>query len=105
LIGGAAAVAEQLGARPLQDELARLGGRPATAPPASVDDANPLTVREREVLDLVAEGLSNRDIGRRLVISTKTASVHVSNIMAKLAAGSRTEAVAVARRNGLLSRS
>ena len=53
-----------------------------------------LTSREREVLGLVADGLSNKQIGERLVISGKTASVHVSNILAKLAVGSRGEAAA-----------
>ncbi|GGL77883.1 LuxR family transcriptional regulator [Microlunatus endophyticus] len=100
LIADAAQVAARLGARPLEAELATLGVRGAAAPRPS--DRNPLTAREREVLDLVAEGLSNREIGCRLVISTKTASVHVSNIMAKLGADSRTEAVAIARRQGLL---
>ena len=61
-----------------------------------------LTPREAEVLALVAEGASNRDVGQRLFISTKTASVHVSNILAKLGARSRTEAVSIARRRGLL---
>ena len=61
-----------------------------------------LTGREREVLELVAEGLTNREIGRRLVISEKTASVHLSNLMAKLNVSSRTEAVTVAQRRGLL---
>lgn len=51
-----------------------------------------LTERERQVLELVAEGLSNRQIGERLFISTKTASVHVSAILKKLGATSRTEA-------------
>jgi DNA-binding NarL/FixJ family response regulator len=54
------------------------------------------------VLALVATGLSNGAIGSRLFISTKTASVHVSNILAKLDATSRTEAAAIARRRGLL---
>lgn len=62
-----------------------------------------LTPRERQVLALVAEGRSNGEVAKELVISTKTASVHVSNILAKLNASSRTEAVAVARRRGLLS--
>ena len=61
-----------------------------------------LTGREREVLALVAEGLTNREIGRRLFISEKTASVHLSNLMAKLDVSSRTEAVTVAHRRGLL---
>ncbi len=61
-----------------------------------------LTAREAEVLALVAEGLSNRQIGERLFISGKTVSVHVSNLLAKLGVAGRTEAVAVAHRRGLL---
>jgi DNA-binding CsgD family transcriptional regulator len=102
LIAQASPEADRLGARPLQAELAALGIRPR-ASSERVTDANPLTAREREVLELVADGLSNREIGRRLVISTKTASVHVSNIMAKFGAESRTEAVAIARRRDMLS--
>ena len=55
-----------------------------------------MTGREVEVLRLVAAGRSNREIGAELFISTKTAGVHVSNILAKLGVGSRTEAAAVA---------
>jgi len=51
----------------------------------------------------VAQGRSNADIARHLYISVKTVSVHVSNILAKLGAGGRTEAVALARRDGILS--
>jgi DNA-binding NarL/FixJ family response regulator len=51
---------------------------------------------------LVAAGRTNGEIGRQLFIATKTASVHVSNILAKLGASSRTEAAAIARRDGLL---
>jgi DNA-binding NarL/FixJ family response regulator len=54
------------------------------------------------VLGLVALGRTNREIAQQLFISTKTASVHVSHIMAKLGAGGRTEAVAVARSRSLL---
>jgi DNA-binding NarL/FixJ family response regulator len=50
------------------------------------------------VLALVAEGLTNRQIGERLFISEKTASVHVSRLLAKLGAGTRGEAAAIARR-------
>ena len=57
-----------------------------------------LTPRELDVLRLVAEGLSNGQIGARLYITTKTVSVHVSNILAKLGVSSRTEAAAVAHR-------
>src|SRR5262249_21874311 len=60
-----------------------------------------LTAREIEVLRLVAAGRSNRDIAAELFISTKTASVHVSNILAKLNVTSRTEAAAMAYRAGL----
>lgn len=61
-----------------------------------------LTPRELQVLSLVASGESNRDIARELFISEKTASVHVSNILAKLGAHSRTAAAAAAHRLGVL---
>ncbi len=67
---------------------------------AQLDDL--LTPREQEVLQLVAQGRSNREIGAQLFISGKTVSVHVSNILAKLGARGRLEAVTVARRRGLL---
>ncbi|WP_295014084.1 helix-turn-helix transcriptional regulator [uncultured Microbacterium sp.] len=57
-----------------------------------------LTAREQQVLDLIAEGLSNRQIGERLFISGKTASVHVSAILRKLGVSTRTEAAVAARR-------
>ena len=59
------------------------------------------TPREREVLALVADGRTNRQIAGELFISEKTASVHVSNILAKLGVGNRGEAAAVAHRAGL----
>jgi DNA-binding NarL/FixJ family response regulator len=59
-----------------------------------------LTERERQVLELIAQGLSNKQIGERLYISTKTASVHVSAILRKLGATSRTEAAYLARGMG-----
>ena len=90
-------VASELGARPLLAELRPLTGtRPASEP------VDLLTPREAQVLGLVAAGLSNREIGEALFVSAKTASVHVSNILAKLSARSRTEAAAIARRRGLL---
>ncbi|WP_449407386.1 helix-turn-helix transcriptional regulator [Microbacterium maritypicum] len=61
-----------------------------------------LTARERQVLDLLAEGLSNRQIGERLFISVKTVSVHVSAVLRKLGVSSRTEA-ALRHREGELS--
>ncbi len=68
----------------------------------NVPNTGGLTARELEVLRLVAAGRSNREIGDELFISAKTASVHVSNILAKLGASSRVEAAAIAHREGLL---
>ncbi|MFC4506008.1 MULTISPECIES: response regulator [Streptomyces] len=61
-----------------------------------------LTIREREILALVAEGQSNRDIARHLVISERTARTHVSNVLAKLKLASRTQAALLAIREGLV---
>jgi DNA-binding NarL/FixJ family response regulator len=68
----------------------------------AVDGPGVLTPREREVAALLAEGLSNSEIARRLFISAKTASVHVSNILAKLGMASRAEVAAWAVRSGLV---
>ncbi|HEY6013065.1 MAG TPA: response regulator transcription factor, partial [Candidatus Limnocylindrales bacterium] len=62
-----------------------------------------LSGREREVLALVAQGRTNREIGERLFISQKTVGVHVGNILAKLAVSGRVEAATVAIRLGLTS--
>jgi len=113
------AAASGLGAEPLRGELerlARLGrvdlrpqdpaGAPAAPPSEPTDAAGSalgLTARELEVLTLVAEGRSNRQVAEALFISAKTASVHVSNILAKLGVASRVEAAAVAHRHGLLA--
>ncbi|WP_191277530.1 helix-turn-helix transcriptional regulator [Nocardioides flavus (ex Wang et al. 2016)] len=91
--------AHAIGARPMLAELTAQGSAPS---PPSAGDEVVLTPRESEVLALVAEGRTNGEIGKQLFISTKTVSVHVSNVLAKLDAASRTEAVAVARRRGLL---
>ena len=64
--------------------------------------AGELTARERDVAILVAQGLSNGEIGRKLYISTKTASVHVSNILAKLHMTSRSQIAAWASSEGLV---
>ncbi|AQZ69429.1 Putative LuxR-family transcriptional regulator [[Actinomadura] parvosata subsp. kistnae] len=94
----AVAIAGHLGSEPLR----RAAGAAAATLRVSLGDELVLSAREREVLGLVAEGLSNRQIAERLFISARTSGVHVSNIMAKLGAGSRVEAVAVARRTGLI---
>jgi DNA-binding CsgD family transcriptional regulator len=71
--------------------------------PATPAERAGLTAREREVLELLSEGRTNRQIGEVLFISTKTASVHVSNILAKLQVANRGEAAATARRLGLVA--
>ncbi|MBT0769283.1 AAA family ATPase [Kineosporia sp. J2-2] len=75
---------------------------PGNALPSTANPPPALTPREREVMSLVAAGLTNRAIGERLFISEKTASVHVSNVLAKLDASGRTEAVAIMSRWGLV---
>jgi DNA-binding CsgD family transcriptional regulator/tetratricopeptide (TPR) repeat protein len=102
------AVAARIGAVPLLHELellaerARLDPTPQDAPPAEakhgLQDVFGLTPRETEVLTLVARGLTNREIAAELVISVKTASVHVSHILRKLDAPNRLEAAAIAHR-------
>ena len=109
----AAATAARLGAVPLSAALEALARRARIDPRATagIDGAaatsgsayltESLTDRERDVLRLLARGQSNRQIGTELFISPKTASVHVSNILAKLAVTNRTEAAAIAHREGL----
>ncbi|WP_371749753.1 AAA family ATPase [Streptomyces sp. NBC_01283] len=105
LLRQADAAARELGAEPLASEITKLAGRariqlqPTDAEPAPPPVAAlGLTTREREVLRLVAAGRSNRRIAEELFISPKTASVHVSNILAKLGASGRGEAAAIAHR-------
>ncbi|WP_307815599.1 helix-turn-helix transcriptional regulator [Myceligenerans indicum] len=99
----ALAEASDMGAVPLVEAVRALGKRARLdLPGVRRATASTLTVREEEVLTLVAQGLSNRQIGERLYISTKTVSVHVSNVMAKLGASGRAEAVSLAHRRGLL---
>jgi DNA-binding NarL/FixJ family response regulator len=101
----AADTADRLGAKPLRralDDLARRA-RIGTAPHLPDGEVlASLTSREREVLRLLAAGRSNREIASVLFIAPKTASVHVSNILGKLGAASRTEAAAIAHREGLV---
>lgn len=61
-----------------------------------------LTPREQEVLQLLAQGLQNKEIAGELVISERTVKFHVSSILGKLGAGNRTEAVAIAAQHGLV---
>jgi ATP/maltotriose-dependent transcriptional regulator MalT len=97
-----AAVAQQLGAGLITSRVAAFVERAGltladTAVPRSTDSPE-LTAREVQVLELIAQGLSNRQIGEKLFISAKTASVHVSAILRKLGASSRTEAAFLASR-------
>jgi DNA-binding NarL/FixJ family response regulator len=83
-----------------------------SAPPVSVGTVvrrtpaesrtDPLTPRELEILGMMAEGLGNRAIGKSLGISTHTVKFHIAVILDKLSARSRTEAVAIGMRRGLL---
>ncbi|MFB9685352.1 helix-turn-helix transcriptional regulator [Amycolatopsis plumensis] len=102
-------VAVRLGAIPLRDAVRDLAHRARVeldgvepSPPArTVTD--PLTDRERDVLERVALGRTNRQVGEELYISEKTVSVHLSRVMAKLGASRRAEAVAIAYDRGLLT--
>jgi ATP/maltotriose-dependent transcriptional regulator MalT len=115
--GAALEFTEHAGAGWLDGELVALAGRGRLEVPAHdgdgdgggrgapavepVEDPFGLTERERQVLALVAEGATNRQIGAALYMAEKTASVHVSRILAKLGVQSRTQAAAVAHRQHL----
>lgn len=104
-VAAAYEVAVRLGAVPLREALealARRGRLQAGLPVPVRAVATSLTARERDVLALLARGRTNRQIGRTLFISEKTASVHVSNILGKLGASGRAEAVDIAHRRGLV---
>ncbi|MGW8379563.1 AAA family ATPase [Streptomyces sp. ODS28] len=114
LLDLARGTAERLGAAPLLREIRQLAARARISlGAAAVEEPEPaapesapaeefgLTRREREVLRLVAAGRSNRQIAEELFISPKTASVHVSGILAKLGVSGRGEAAALAHRAGL----
>ena len=105
-VAAAYGVAVRLGATPLREALealARRGRLDAGLPVPVRSELTPLTAREGDVLALLARGQTNRQIGRSLFISEKTASVHVSNIIGKLGASGRTEAVDIAHRRGLVA--
>jgi DNA-binding NarL/FixJ family response regulator len=104
-------VADRLGAVPLRDRCVALSRRSRVridpGPGRTTGDGRPggrlapLTEREAEVLRHVASGMSNNEIAEALFISPKTASVHVSRILAKLRVTSRTGATAIALEEGL----
>jgi non-specific serine/threonine protein kinase len=91
-----------LAAAPTPDAVTRV---PAGSPPEQSSTsrvASPLSEREREVLELLAEGLSNKEIAQRLVIAEATAKFHVRSLLNKLGANTRGQAVALAVQRGLL---
>ena len=117
LAGASLAVAERLGSRWLAEEVTAFAHRARLPVGPGADGADSgaadggdgraaeqedepfgLTPRERQVLALIAEGATNRQIGAALFIAEKTASVHVSRILGKLGVSSRTQAAAVAHR-------
>ncbi len=99
-----------LGAKPLTDATAALASRTRislggveTSDPADASARElGITTREREVLDLVARGRTNREIAEILMVSTRTVDTHVSRLLTKLGASRRTEATDVARRHGVV---
>lgn len=91
--------AAHAGRSTLAPEAADALVRAVSAPKAAGDN---LSQREREVLVLMAEGLTNADIAARLVIGVSTVKTHVSSIIAKLGVTTRTEASALAIRRGLV---
>jgi DNA-binding CsgD family transcriptional regulator len=82
------------------DQLAAVRSRLGLRTPAEESGPDALTPREREVATLLAEGLTNAELARRLYISPRTAAVHVSNILRKLAVASRTDVAAALREGG-----
>ena len=101
----AVSIGEQLGAAPLVEEALTVARKTHLRLVSDVPrpvSALGLTRREIDVLRLVAEGSSNSAIARTLFISPKTASVHVSNILAKLEVSNRGQAAALAYHSGLL---
>jgi two-component system, NarL family, nitrate/nitrite response regulator NarL len=75
----------------------------STSRPEDDEHNEPLTARELEVLQLVARGLANKTIAQELAISEHTVKFHINSILAKLGAGSRTDAVVRASRRGLIT--
>ncbi|MEV6488988.1 response regulator transcription factor, partial [Actinoplanes sp. NPDC051633] len=84
--------------------VTRFAHRPPAAPVAGGDRLAALTAREREVVRLVATGLSNEDIAGELVISPLTAKTHITRAIAKLGVRDRVQLVIVAYEDGLVGR-
>jgi DNA-binding NarL/FixJ family response regulator len=107
LVRAAHVAALELGVRPFRDEVEELARRTGVAldvgprAPLRAGEQLGLSERELEVLALVADGRSNREIARELFITSKTASAHVSHILTKLGVPNRAGAAAAAHRLGL----
>lgn len=101
ILKGEASVPPKLAAR-LLEEYARLANRPASAPAANGSDLPDLTPREQEVLCLIASQLTDKEIAADLSLSLHTVKSHVRNILGKLHAVNRRQAVIRARLQGLL---
>ena len=101
LLGQLHAVQEEARARQVLESLTGSQAAPTEARGAA-DATAGLTRREMEVLRLVAEGLSNQSIGKRLFVSDHTVHRHLANILGKLGVSTRAAAVAQAARRGLL---
>ena len=84
------------------DLLAAFGDGVSARAPAQEALPEPLTERETEVLRLLAQGLSNKEIAQRLVIGERTVKTHVSSVLAKINVSSRTQAALYAIRIGLV---
>ncbi|MFH8337934.1 response regulator [Streptomyces sp. AM6-12] len=88
--------------RRLLERLSQAEPQPAAVVPAAPVPPDGLTVRETEVLVLIAEGLSNQDIARRLHVSTATVKTHINNLFAKTGLKDRAQAVRYAYAKGLV---
>ena len=95
-------ISTELGMRPLMERIAALRERAESLPARAPAYPDGLTGREVEVIRLVAAGRTNPEIAEELVVSVRTVSTHVTNILTKISAANRTEAASYATRHGLV---
>lgn len=95
------AIARKLGWRPLQERLERLRQNLSSSAPGSLKAVvSPLTPRQRDVLNLIGAGLSNKEAADRLHLSPRTVEMHVARILDRLNCRTRTEAIRIAAQSG-----